>query len=193
MVSVPALALGLVLAGWQWGGAAWIYGKAELAQVLMERAWSATPAGGAAPRPWPWADFHPVARLTVPALGVKRMVLSDATLRTLAFGPGVLTSSAPVGSPGTTVLAGHRDTHFAFLKRLKPGMEITLDTGGRTVRYRVVGTRVMDTRKDRLTLDGGEDDLVLVTCWPFDAIVPGGPLRYLVIAERIRLDGMLSL
>jgi len=192
MVSVPALALGLALAGWQWGGAAWIYGKAELAQVLMERAWSATPAGGAAPRPWPWADFHPVARLSVPALRVKRMVLSDATLRTLAFGPGVLTSGAPPGTPGTTVLAGHRDTHFAFLRKLEPGMLITLDTGKRRVAYQVVGSRVLDTRKERLKL-GGEDRLVLVTCWPFDAIVPGGPLRYLVIAERVRQASLISL
>ncbi len=30
-----------------------------------------------------------------------------------------------------------------------------------------------------------ERRLTLVTCYPFDAIVPGGPLRYLVFAEAV--------
>ena len=29
--------------------------------------------------------------------------------------------------------------------------------------------------------------LVLVTCYPFDAVAPGGPLRYLVVAEATDL------
>jgi sortase (surface protein transpeptidase) len=28
----------------------------------------------------------------------------------------------------------------------------------------------------------GRKSLTLITCWPFDAIVPGGPLRYVVRA-----------
>jgi sortase A len=27
--------------------------------------------------------------------------------------------------------------------------------------------------------------LILVTCYPFDAIVPGGPLRYVVYARKV--------
>jgi sortase A len=30
--------------------------------------------------------------------------------------------------------------------------------------------------------DDDEKQLVLVTCYPFDTIVPGGPLRYVVTA-----------
>ena len=33
------------------------------------------------------------------------------------------------------------------------------------------------------TGDRGLDELTLVTCWPFDAVAPGGPLRYVVVAE----------
>jgi len=33
-------------------------------------------------------------------------------------------------------------------------------------------------------LDAGDDRLTLVTCYPFDSPVPGGPLRYVVVATR---------
>lgn len=175
-----AAGLGLVL--WQWGQAGWIAGKAVAAQWLLERAWAVSETGGAEP-PWPWADFTPAARLQVPALGIDQIVLGDASGRTLAFGPGHLPASARPGRPGTTVLAGHRDTHFAFLERLRPGMAVTLTTpDGGAVNYRVVATRVMDTRTERVSL-AHPNRLVLSTCWPFDALASGGPLRYLVIAE----------
>lgn len=177
------IAAGLALAAWQWGQAGWMTGKALAAQWLLERAWTSAVAGEPA-RPWPWADFVPVARLAVPALGVERFVLGDASGRTLAFGPGHLPASAPPGGPGTVVLAGHRDTHFAFLERLRPGMSVRMATAnGGVQRYRVVSTRVVDTRYQRVSLDH-PGRLILSTCWPFDAIAPGGPLRFLVVAER---------
>lgn len=174
---------GLGLALWQWGQTGWIAGKAVAAQWLLERAWTESSQERVAKRPWPWADFVPVARLSVPALDVDRIVLGDASGRTLAFGPGHLPASAGPGETGTVVLAGHRDTHFAFLRRLKPGMSVELTRrNGRTRHYRVVTTRVMDTRSERVSLAHPER-LILSTCWPFDAIDAGGPLRYLVIAE----------
>lgn len=177
------IAVGLVLALWQWGQAGWIAGKAVAAQWLLERAWAESSEGNAAQRPWPWADFAPVARLSVPALEVDRIVLGDASGRTLAFGPGHLPASARPGDPGTVVLAGHRDTHFAFLRKLTPGMAVRLTAAdGRTQEFRVMATRVMDSRTERVSLDHA-DRLILSTCWPFDAIDAGGPLRYLVIAE----------
>jgi sortase A len=56
------------------GQGAYIYAKAQLAQVLLERAWQRALAGEAAPKPWPWADTWPVARLEAPALGVDLFV-----------------------------------------------------------------------------------------------------------------------
>ena len=173
------LAVGL----WQIGEGSWIYAKARLAQFLLQRAWSRTLAGESTVKPWPWADTWPVARLRVPSQGIDVIVLNGAYGRTLAFGPGYAESSSFPGSPGTTILTGHRDTHFEFLKRLKQDDEIVVETAaGSTQRYLVLDSQIVDARIASIALADGEDQLVLVTCYPFDTIVPGGPLRYVVSA-----------
>ena len=192
-----ALAAGLLLLGlgvWQLGGAGTIHAKAWLAQVLLERAWAETLAGDGPAvrpwvRPWPWADTAPLARLQVPALGIDRIVLAGASGRSLAFGPGHLDGTAPPGGPGHSVLTGHRDTHFAFLKELDLGDEIRVQgRDGAWRRYRVSGTQVLDSRRARLALGDDRPRLSLVTCYPFDALRPGGPLRYVVSAEGVPLE-----
>jgi sortase A len=184
--ALPLLALALVLAGlWQTGNGAWIYLKAELAQALLQRAWAGTVAGQEQVTPWPWADTWPVARLTVPSKNIDLIVLNGAYGRTLAFGPGYLESSAAPGSRGTTILTGHRDTHFRFLQRLKVGDEIMLSTKNQQPhRYRVRSRAVVDVATASIRQDTDAPQLALVTCYPFDAISPGGPLRYVVMAEE---------
>lgn len=180
------LVLALVLVGtWQTGSGAWIYLKAELAQALLQRAWAGTVAGQEPVTPWPWADTWPVARLTVPSKDVDLIVLNGAYGRTLAFGPGYLESSAPPGSRGTTILTGHRDTHFRFLQRLKAGDEVLLTGKNQeSHRYRVSSATVVDVNRESIGQDTEGHQLALVTCYPFDAISPGGPLRYVVMAEE---------
>jgi sortase A len=84
-------------------------------------------------------------------------------------------------------LAGHRDTHFAFLQQVRPGHHLTLmDIGGSATRYVVTGTRVVD-QYDVAALDlAPENGLVLVTCYPFTAVAasPNTPWRLLVLAKR---------
>lgn len=187
--AAAALGLVLVLGGlWQVGWAGWIHAKAMLAQVLLERAWDRTLAGERGVRPWPWADTHPVARLEVPALGQSQIVLAGASGRTLAFGPAHLDGTAPPAGPGHAVLSGHRDTHFRFLRNLQSGMVLNLQNSkGEWWRYEVTGSDVIDARLARLAPDSGRSALTLVTCYPFDTPVPGGPLRFLVYARG--LDG----
>jgi len=166
------------------GAGGWLYAKAWLAQVLLRRAWAEVEAGEKGARPWPWADTSPVARLRVPGHGVDAIVLAGASGRTMAFGPAHADGSAAPGALGNCVLAGHRDTHFAFLRNLRAGDGIELERpDGEIVRYRVADSRVVDQSE---TWVGGESDgplLTLVTCYPFTDPVPGGPLRFVVWAE----------
>lgn len=179
-----AAALLLAFAAWQLGAGGYIYLKAQLAQVLLERSWRQARAGVTDARPWPWADTQAVMRLRVPRLGIEQIVLAGVSNRTLAFGPGFMLSSNPPGRPGLTVLSGHRETHFAFLGRLRPGDELVLETAdGQTHRYRVSGHEVVNVNQTKLLLTGQRrDELVLITCYPLSGALRLGPERYLVFA-----------
>lgn len=175
------LARGLLLAAMVLAvQALWLPAKAALAQVLLDTAWRQNLADGGSRRPWPWADTHPVARLAFEREGISQVVLAGDSGRTLAFGPGWAESSAAPGSAGTTVLSGHRDSHFRWLQSLRDGDEVVLETRSGQRRYAVVARRVADSRTEQLAVPANTDQLLLVTCWPFDASAPRGPLRYLV-------------
>ena len=176
----------LLLGGWQAGHGIFIQAKAALAQHLLREAWGRTLAGERQALPWSWADTWPVARLRVERLGIDRIVLAGATGRTLAFGPGHVDGTPLPGTKGTAVIGGHRDTNFRFLEVLRPGDFIGLETpDGATHSYRVAGTRIVDHRNANIVLAGEDSRLTLVTCYPFDALRPGGPLRYVVEAEGV--------
>lgn len=183
-IALGAAVLAFVVAGWYGGAAGYVHAKAWLGQQLLLDAWRATEADGDAVQPWPWADTHPIARLTVPAHGIDLLVLAGASGRTLAWGPGHVEGTAAPGNPGTSVLTAHRDTHFAFLRALQPGDRILVQkVRGTTREYRVDRTLVADYRSLRLPAGDRATTLALVTCYPFDAIDPGTPLRYAVIAR----------
>lgn len=183
--AVALIAAGLVLVGY----GAYIPIKAQVAQVLLQRAWAAAPKDGPAPRPWPWADTWPVARIEVPKLDASAIVLEGAHGRSLPFGPGHVEGTAAPGLPGHSVVAAHRDTHFAFLRHVGIGQEIWVERpGGAKSRYVVVDLRVLDTRKETIYVDDSLDILTLVTCYPFTDWEPGGPLRYVVTAAGMPND-----
>jgi len=184
--AASALSVLLLVAGAVQGGrGGWIYAKAELAQILLHHSWERTLAGEGRVRPWPWADAWPVARLVIPGLD-DIVVLEGASGRNLAFAPGHLDGTARPGGDGTCVIAGHRDTHFAFLEGLAPGDAIGLeDADGALHRFRVTAAAVVDEHETGAIAGGESPTLILVTCWPFDLLVTGGPLRYVVWAEDV--------
>ncbi|HEV7241178.1 MAG TPA: class GN sortase [Thermoanaerobaculia bacterium] len=155
---------------------AWIHVKAQLAQVLLRVAWHRQT------KPWPWADTHPVARMIVGDDDL--IVLEGSNGRALAFAPGHLEHTAMPGEPGNCVISAHRDTHFSALRDVRAGDVIRVQrTDGRWVEYTVAEQRVVDKRDVWVTRSSGETTLTLVTCYPFDAIVAGGPQRYVLTAR----------
>ena len=182
------LVLTLLLLGCQQLGAAGVIkAKALLAPVLVERAWeSSLGAGGSPIKPWPWADTWPVARLEAPDVGVNLLVLAGDSGNALAFGPGHSNASAQLGSAGLAVIGGHRDTHFAFLQKLQRGSLLKLQlTSGFWREYRVESIEVVDSRVQSLPRASPQERLLLVTCYPFDALLFNGPLRYVVAAVPV--------
>ena len=172
--------------GWQVASAAWIHGKAWLAQQLIAQSWAASHAAGVAARPWPGADLRPVARLAVPARGVELYVLDNPSPNALSFGPAWVSGTAAPGSAGNSVIVAHRDTHFAFLQRLRADDVIELDgLHGVHARYRVREATVVARTETRVLDPADSAQLTLITCYPFDAVQPGTPWRYVVVADRV--------
>lgn len=177
----------LLFIGLQCAEAGWIHAKAALAQVLIQRAWQdSLDQPDMAQRPWSWADTWPVMRLqwrSGTGSGQEdQLVLADVSGSSLAFGPGHYPETAQPGA-GALVLAGHRDTHFAFLDEVRVGDRLRLqDSSGRWFSYRVSGLDVVDSRTEPLRITPDAQQLILMTCYPFTALNPGGPLRYLVTA-----------
>ena len=161
----------------------WIPLKAVVAQELLEMAWAESQARQTESRPWPWADTWPVAKLSMPELDNSMIVLAGVNGQSLAFGPGQMMGLE--GSENAVVIAGHRDTHFRPLKHLKPGSKLRLQgRDGQWQEYRVQETRIVDSRSEFINTDQlPADTLLLVTCYPFDSMDAGGPLRYVVEAR----------
>jgi len=179
----------LCLGFWQLGQGAYIPAKAWLAQELMQRAWVRAADDRDHQVPWPWADTWPVARLYAKSGQIDLIVLAGGSGRTLAFGPGHLSASALPGESGNSVIAGHRDTHFNFLRDIEIGETLTIEkVSGRRVSYEVISIDIIDARRGSLLLDTDAPFLSLVTCYPFEAREPGGPLRYVVTASAVFED-----
>ena len=184
----------VLLALQQLGSAGVIHAKAWLAPLLLERAWQQSMETQGQPvKPWPWADTWPVAKLSVPSQGISQFVLAGDTGNSLAFGPGHNLASAELGTPGSAMIGGHRDTHFAFLGNLQPGQRILLRLPtGALKQYRVRQTAVVDSSDGQPLWSSGDEQLLLVTCYPFDALMTGGPLRFIVLAEPEQDPVMLA-
>jgi sortase A len=163
---------------------AWIVLKAQAAQYLIERAWNEQKFSAEPISPWPWADTQVIARMRVPSLEIVQYVLEGAHGQALAFGPGHLSGTPMPGHAGNSVIAGHRDTHFEFLRDVEAGDEIFFDLPyGRTVRYRVSQVWVTAETDMQPLQRRSEPHLTLITCYPFDAWRAGGPLRFIVEAQ----------
>lgn len=181
LVSTALLAVGLGFFVY----ANWLQLKAELAQVLIARAWQETrQVPDQQHKPWSWADFWPVAKLQ--AAGIDPVyVLSSSNGQALAFGPGHMSESTTPGDQGQVIIAGHKDSHFAFLQNSQLGDILQLeDSQGTNRKYAISHTEIVDSTKQTLQV-GNKDELLLITCYPFNSLEMNGPLRLVVTAIPI--------
>jgi len=171
------------LGAWQVGEGLWIHAKAQLAQILIRSAWETTLRDQKPHKPWPWADTWPVARMTI--ADEVLYILEGAQGNSLAFGPGHLQGSVLPGQKGISIIGGHRDTHFRFLEHIRKGQKFEIEHLAGVSDYQVNQTLIRNSKSDPLSFVGDEDQIVLITCYPFDTLRAGGSLRYLVLADRI--------
>lgn len=105
--------------------------------------------------------------------------------RVLRLGAGQYIGSYPPGFGKPMLIAGHNTTYFSRLQELDVGDIITIRTNYGTFKYKIRETKVaLHTDKDAYELDKEEEELILYTCYPFNAFGLT-PQRYFVFADKI--------
>ena len=181
----------LLLGVYQFSGGFYIFAKAELAQYLIADAWHKNLQSDEQHKPWPWADTHPVAELIIE--GKSWYVLAGASGRNLAFAPAHVSSTSKPGERGNSVIVGHRDTQFNSLKRLQKGDLIEVKTKHKRQQFKVTMLRIalstqleyVQSKTDNDTFEVDQSSLTLITCYPFDSVLPNPTHRYVVRAIAI--------
>jgi sortase A len=125
-----------------------------------------------------------VGMIEIPAVGLTTRVLEGSDARILRLSVGHIPGTALPGPSGNVGLAGHRDTYFRSLRRIKAGDEIRLTTVAGTFKYRVVSLRVVLPNAIEVLNDTQKPTLTLVTCYPFD-FIGTAPQRLIVHAEMV--------
>lgn len=115
-------------------------------------------------------DGSVIARLEIPALKMSSMVVEGISGHDLSVAPGHIPGTSLPGEQGNVVIAGHRDTFFWPLQRIRTNHVVTLTTSHGERRYRVVSTQVVDAHDVGVLHLTSRDTLTLVTCYPFDYI-----------------------
>lgn len=185
------LSAGLLIAGLSlFGHGLYMQAKAWLAQVLIEHAWQqALAEPGKKVKPWFYADSFVTAQLYFPSHDKTLSVLGGASGRNLAFAPSHFLSAGELGNRQKgALIAGHNDTHFAFLQHVKMGDQFTMQLqSGELQQYKVTAVDIIhQSQHDFLRTPG----LYLLTCYPFDALASGTDLRLLVSAEISSPDSL---
>ncbi|MBT3195680.1 MAG: class D sortase, partial [Candidatus Ruthia sp.] len=86
-----------------------------------------------------------------------------------------------------TLISGHRDTHFDFLQDVSMGDEFKLDSmlDNDDYTYKVSDIKIIDSDQQDISISNNQSQLKLVTCYPFNSPIAGGPLRYVVTASLV--------
>jgi sortase A len=125
-----------------------------------------------------------IGRLEIPRIGLSAVVAEGDDEDTLRIAVGHLPDTPLPWQEGNAALAGHRDTFFRPLRRIRVGDDIRLATPRGDFQYRVTRHTVVDP-EELWVLDASSGAaLTLITCYPFEFIGPA-PRRFVVHAERI--------
>lgn len=186
--------------------ASWLPTKAWLSQALISYSWqqsitqqkqqrslgqnqlqgNKTTNTKVAIKPWPWADTFPIAELSFKRLNEDIVVLNGGDPTTLAFSAGAIAPFNQTNSAQPFVVAGHRDSHFAFLEDILMKDVISMtDQHGQSQLYQVEAIDIVDASSGQLPVLANDSSLILITCYPFNAIGNDTNERYVITAKLL--------
>jgi len=124
-----------------------------------------------------------VGRIVIPRLRTDLVVVEGTEPRDLRVAPGHIPGTPLPGQRGNIAIAGHRDTFFRPLRKIRQHDVIDLVTAAGLDEYRVVSTEVVTPDDVQVLRPTGHDSLTIVTCYPFSWIGPA-PYRFILHADR---------
>lgn len=123
-----------------------------------------------------------IARLEAPTVHLSATVLEGSDDRTLARAAGHIEDTALPGQPGNLGIAGHRDTTFRAVRKLRIGDPLIVSTPGHAYRYRITRTFIVKPEDVSVLDPADHPTLTLVTCYPFE-FIGHAPERFIVQAD----------
>ena len=130
-------------------------------------------------------DPDAFGRIEIPRIGVRAIIRKGADEETLARAVGLVPGGARPGEAGNVILAGHRDTFFRPLRKIRVEDRIRVFVPPDEYIYQVESMRVVSPEETDVLQSKGADELTLVTCYPFRYIGPA-PDRFIVSAKRVQ-------
>lgn len=124
-------------------------------------------------------------RIEIPRIGVRAIVQEGSDEKTLARAVGLIPEGARPGESGNIVLAGHRDTFFWPLRKIKVNDRIRVFVPPNEYEYKVDAVRIVEPEETEVLQSRGVEELTLVTCYPFRFVGPA-PDRFIVSASRVQ-------
>ena len=122
--------------------------------------------------------------ITIPKLSETYPIVQGTDDKDLKAGVGHFVGSVMPGVKDNTVLAGHRDTVFSKIGKLKIGNLIIIKTRSGTFNYSVMRTRIVLADDRTVIVPTPTATLTLITCYPF-YYIGSAPDRYIVSAKLV--------
>lgn len=127
-------------------------------------------------------SHKPQAVLRIRSIDLEVPVYGGVTASNLNRGAAWIDGTAPLGTPGNTGLASHRDGYFRALRGIGVGDRIELQSLLRTQVYAVEDISVVEPEEVHVLAPTSDERLTLITCYPFYMVGPA-PKRFVVRAH----------
>lgn len=126
-----------------------------------------------------------LGQIEIPSLDFRAIILHGDSPELLRRGIGHLPETPLPGELGNVALAGHRDTFFRPLRRIRAGDLITLRTfKGENFQYRVESMSIVSPADVDVLRSSDRRQLTLITCFPFNYL-GSAPNRFIVRAFQV--------
>ena len=125
-----------------------------------------------------------IGTISIPVLKKTLPIYQGTENSQLEKGVGHFEGSVLPGQTDNSVLAGHRDSVFSKLGKLKMGDLLIVNTAAGNFTYKVSRFRIVDENDRTVIVPTKTAVLTLSTCYPF-FYIGNAPKRYIVSADLL--------